>query len=234
MPTASGSSNFDLHLSKDEQRKRFLARIDEPEKNWKFSVADIDERGFWTDDMKAYGKCLSATSTSHAPRYVVPADDKESARIVVSQRSRSPIQRRARSTARSCSQSARASANDLAGRPRPLRGPQVVLSPGGSIPANKWTIFCIAIVRQGQNPSQHLPTLFSGGARARLRSIEPKETTTAGRQKTHLSRNNPDPAQLLALPNGPETAKGVASRIADQDQNAGLFESLPSGIRILT
>jgi hypothetical protein len=73
------------HLSKDEQRKRFLARIDEPGKNWKSSLADIEERGFWKDYMKAYGKCLSATSTSESPWYVVPADDKENARIIVSQ-----------------------------------------------------------------------------------------------------------------------------------------------------
>jgi PPK2 family polyphosphate:nucleotide phosphotransferase len=76
---------FFLHLSKEEQRKRFLARIDEPEKNWKFSMADIEERGYWKDYMKAYGKCLGATSTSDAPWYVVPADDKENARLIVLQ-----------------------------------------------------------------------------------------------------------------------------------------------------
>jgi PPK2 family polyphosphate:nucleotide phosphotransferase len=75
---------FFLHLSKEEQRKRFLARIDEPEKNWKFSTADIAERGFWKQYMKAYGKCLSATSSRHVPWYVVPADDKENARLIVS------------------------------------------------------------------------------------------------------------------------------------------------------
>lgn len=75
---------FFLHLSKAEQRKRFLARIDEPEKNWKFSLADIEERGFWKDYMKAYGECLSATSMRHAPWYVVPADDKENTRLIVS------------------------------------------------------------------------------------------------------------------------------------------------------
>jgi PPK2 family polyphosphate:nucleotide phosphotransferase len=58
---------FFLHLSKDEQRKRFLARIDEPEKNWKFSLGDIEERKFWKHYMKAYEECLSATSTSHSP-----------------------------------------------------------------------------------------------------------------------------------------------------------------------
>ena len=75
---------FFLHLSKDEQRRRFLARIDEPEKNWKFSVADIAERKFWDDYMRAYEDCLSATSTRHAPWYIVPADDKENARLIVS------------------------------------------------------------------------------------------------------------------------------------------------------
>ena len=76
---------FYLHLSKEEQRKRFLARIDEPEKNWKFSLADIAERKFWKQYMKAFEECLSATSTHHAPWYVVPADDKENARLIVSQ-----------------------------------------------------------------------------------------------------------------------------------------------------
>ena len=76
---------FFLHLSKEEQRKRFLERIDEPEKNWKFSLADIEERKFWKHYMKAYEECLGATSTSGAPWYVVPADDKKNARLIVSQ-----------------------------------------------------------------------------------------------------------------------------------------------------
>jgi len=76
---------FFLHLSKDEQRKRFLERIDEPDKNWKFSLADIHERKYWTQYMEAYEACLGATSTHHAPWYVVPADDKENARLIVSQ-----------------------------------------------------------------------------------------------------------------------------------------------------
>ena len=75
---------FFLHLSKEEQRKRFLARIDEPGKNWKFSLADIAERKFWKQYMRAYEECLSATSTRHSPWYVVPADDKENARLIVS------------------------------------------------------------------------------------------------------------------------------------------------------
>jgi PPK2 family polyphosphate:nucleotide phosphotransferase len=74
-----------LHLSKEEQRKRFLGRIDEPEKNWKFSLADIHERKYWKDYMEAYEHCISATSTHHAPWYIVPADDKENARLIVSQ-----------------------------------------------------------------------------------------------------------------------------------------------------
>jgi len=76
---------FFLHLSKGEQRNRFLARIDDPEKNWKFSLADIHERKFWNHYMQAYEACLTATSTAHAPWYVVPADDKENARLIVSQ-----------------------------------------------------------------------------------------------------------------------------------------------------
>jgi PPK2 family polyphosphate:nucleotide phosphotransferase len=76
---------FFLHLSKDEQRKRFLERIDEPDKNWKFSLADVHERKYWKQYVKAYEACLSATSTHHVPWYVVPADDKENARLIVSQ-----------------------------------------------------------------------------------------------------------------------------------------------------
>ena len=74
-----------LHISKNEQRKRFLARIDDPDKNWKLSLADIHERKFWKDYVKAYEECLSATSTHHAPWYIVPADDKDDARLIVSQ-----------------------------------------------------------------------------------------------------------------------------------------------------
>ena len=76
---------FFLHLSKDEQRKRFLDRIDEPEKNWKFSLSDIHERKYWKDYIQAFEDCLNATSTHHAPWYVVPANDKENARLIVSQ-----------------------------------------------------------------------------------------------------------------------------------------------------
>src|SRR5271167_731227 len=74
-----------LHLSEEEQRKRFLERLDEPDKNWKFSLADIHERKYWKHYMKAYEDCLNVTSTRHAPWYVVPADDKDNARLIVSQ-----------------------------------------------------------------------------------------------------------------------------------------------------
>ena len=76
---------FCLHLSKNEQRKRFLERIDEPDKNWKFSLSDVHERKYWKDYTAAFETCLQATSTRHAPWYVVPADDKENARLIVSQ-----------------------------------------------------------------------------------------------------------------------------------------------------
>jgi PPK2 family polyphosphate:nucleotide phosphotransferase len=75
---------FFLHVSKDEQRKRFLARIDEPEKNWKFSSKDVEERKYWKDYMRAYEDCLAATSSKRSPWYVVPADDKANARLIVS------------------------------------------------------------------------------------------------------------------------------------------------------
>ena len=75
---------FFLHLSKEEQRKRFIDRIDQQDKNWKFSLADIEERKFWKDYMQAYEKCLGATSTKRAPWYVVPADDKYNTRLIVS------------------------------------------------------------------------------------------------------------------------------------------------------
>jgi PPK2 family polyphosphate:nucleotide phosphotransferase len=76
---------FYLHLSKEEQRIRFLERIDAPEKNWKFGLADIEERKFWPQYMKAYEECLNRTSTGNAPWYAVPADDKQNARLIVSQ-----------------------------------------------------------------------------------------------------------------------------------------------------
>ena len=76
---------FFLHLSKNEQRKRFLDRIDEPDKNWKFSLTDVHERKYWKHYADAFEECLNATSTHHAPWYVVPADDKENARLIISQ-----------------------------------------------------------------------------------------------------------------------------------------------------
>ncbi len=74
-----------LHLSRDEQRERFLARIDEPDKNWKFSEGDVAERQHWDSYRRAYEDCLASTSTAHAPWYVVPADDKENARLIASE-----------------------------------------------------------------------------------------------------------------------------------------------------
>ena len=75
---------FFLHLSKEEQRKRFLARIEEPDKNWKFSRADVEERKYWDDYRDAYEACLSATSMRDSPWYIVPADDKKNTRLIIS------------------------------------------------------------------------------------------------------------------------------------------------------
>ena len=75
---------FFLHLSKEEQKKRFLERLEEPDKYWKFTVNDIQERAYWKDYRKAYEACLGATSTEKAPWYVVPADDKKDARLIIS------------------------------------------------------------------------------------------------------------------------------------------------------
>jgi PPK2 family polyphosphate:nucleotide phosphotransferase len=74
---------FFLHLSQEEQRQRFLSRIDKPEKNWKFSLADLKERACWKQYMQAYAACISATSSKQAPWYIVPADDKENARLII-------------------------------------------------------------------------------------------------------------------------------------------------------
>ncbi len=76
---------FFLHLSKSEQRRRFLDRIDDANKNWKFNVGDLAERKFWKQYMMAYEDCLAATSTLDAPWFVVPADDKRTARLIVAQ-----------------------------------------------------------------------------------------------------------------------------------------------------
>ncbi|MGZ8263988.1 MAG: ADP-polyphosphate phosphotransferase [Burkholderiales bacterium] len=75
---------FFLHLSKEEQRQRLLARLDDPERNWKFDEGDVEQRKHWASYMKAYETCLSETSTEEAPWYVVPADDKKNARLIVS------------------------------------------------------------------------------------------------------------------------------------------------------
>ena len=76
---------FFLHLSKEEQRRRLLRRIDEPDKNWKASMADIEQRQFWKQYQEAYEACLSATSTAHSPWYSVPADDKQNAHLIIAQ-----------------------------------------------------------------------------------------------------------------------------------------------------
>jgi PPK2 family polyphosphate:nucleotide phosphotransferase len=76
---------FFLHLSKEEQRKRFLRRVEDPARNWKFSQSDLVERGFWKEYQAAYEDCLATTSTEHAPWFVVPADDKLNARLIISQ-----------------------------------------------------------------------------------------------------------------------------------------------------
>ena len=76
---------FFLHLSKDEQRLRLLQRIDDPEKNWKFSAADMVQRESWAKYQEAYEDCLGATSTEEAPWYAVPADDKHNAHLIISE-----------------------------------------------------------------------------------------------------------------------------------------------------
>ncbi|MDR3457397.1 MAG: polyphosphate kinase 2 family protein [Verrucomicrobiae bacterium] len=75
---------FFLHISREEQRKRFLARLADPQKNWKFSGDDLKERGHWKEYRQAYEACLAATSTAHAPWFVVPADDKQNAWLIIS------------------------------------------------------------------------------------------------------------------------------------------------------
>ena len=76
---------FFIHISKEEQRQRFLKRIDVPEKNWKMTTADIKERGFWDDYQKTYAEALGATSTPDSPWYAIPGDDKKNARLIISQ-----------------------------------------------------------------------------------------------------------------------------------------------------
>lgn len=74
---------FFLNISREEQRQRFLSRIDEPEKNWKFSEADLHERGFWDDYQQAYEDAINATATPYAPWFAIPADDKRTMRLIV-------------------------------------------------------------------------------------------------------------------------------------------------------
>jgi polyphosphate kinase 2 (PPK2 family) len=76
---------FFLHLSVDEQRRRLLERMDDPEKNWKFRLGDLDCRKHWTAFQKAYQECLEQTTTPESPWYIIPADDKRNARLIVSQ-----------------------------------------------------------------------------------------------------------------------------------------------------
>lgn len=76
---------FFLYISKDEQKSRFLKRINTPEKNWKFSISDLKERNYWDDYMKAFEDMLNNTSTKHAPWYIVPANNKWFSRAVVSE-----------------------------------------------------------------------------------------------------------------------------------------------------
>lgn len=78
-------AKFFLHISKEEQRKRLLARIDDPQKHWKFQKGDLEARALWKEYESAYEECLAATSTDHSPWYVVPADDKKNARLILSQ-----------------------------------------------------------------------------------------------------------------------------------------------------
>ena len=75
---------FFLHISKEEQRKRLLERIDTPDKNWKLSLNDFEERKYWDQYMDAFEKCLLATTTKNCPWYFVPADDKNNARLIIS------------------------------------------------------------------------------------------------------------------------------------------------------
>ncbi len=74
---------FFLHVSKEEQKKRFLERLEDPHKKWKFSMADVNERGFWNDYQESYEEMIQHTATKHAPWYVVPADNKWFTRLIV-------------------------------------------------------------------------------------------------------------------------------------------------------
>jgi len=76
---------FFLHQSKDEQARRFMQRIDEPDKNWKLTTADIEQREFWDDYTKAYEECINASTSKDAPWYIIPADDKKNARLIISE-----------------------------------------------------------------------------------------------------------------------------------------------------
>lgn len=76
---------FFLHISREEQKRRFLSRIENPAKNWKFSSSDVEERKYWNDYMKAYQEAIAATTTNYAPWYIIPADKKWFARLAISE-----------------------------------------------------------------------------------------------------------------------------------------------------
>jgi len=76
---------FYLHLSREEQKKRFLKRLDEPDKTWKIQMADVEERAYWKDYKQAYEDAIGATNTKSAPWFIVPADDKKNARLIIAQ-----------------------------------------------------------------------------------------------------------------------------------------------------
>ena len=82
-----------LHISPEEQKKRLLRRLDNPEKNWKFNAGDLDERKIWNKYMHAYEECLHATSTDESPWYIIPADDKPNARLLISRAIRDTLRR---------------------------------------------------------------------------------------------------------------------------------------------
>lgn len=84
-PTTNKIVKIFLNVSKEEQKQRFLDRINEDDKNWKFSSADVTERGFWNDYMKAYESAINKTSTEYAPWYVIPADQKWFSRVAAIQ-----------------------------------------------------------------------------------------------------------------------------------------------------
>ena len=180
---------FFLHLSKEEQRKRFLARIDDPEKNWKFSQADIEERKYWKQYMKAYEKCLSATSTKHAPWYVVPADDKLNARLIVSRILLDTVERLKLEfpTAARDAQERAAEAAQAIGEV--VRGP----------PSFGAAASVAAPVRDPGSGHEHRGTLESPGLEVGERLIRPRESIRSGaRLDAYLRRQSKKVDPVLA------------------------------------